>query len=317
MTVRTDCIPVLRNQAAGGGGADDDLLAVIDRAGLPAHVREVPPTELAAEARRLVEAGARVVGVSGGDGTVSTVAGALVGTDAALAVFPGGTLNHFAHALGIATHGDAVRAVTAGRVERVDVGEVNGRVFVNGASIGLYPRQLRLRRAWQPRIGKWPAAAVAGLLTMAGFPRRRLTLEGAGLYRVRTAPLVWIGPGRGSFRDPVTAPRELRSGVLELVVVGAGSRLRLVEIGIRAALAGRDGLKVAEEARDCDVHVGARFTLSAPRARRMDVGVDGELVRLPAPLEFRLLPAALRVLVPPHEEHTTPAEQPKEEGVST
>jgi diacylglycerol kinase family enzyme len=176
---------------------------------------------------------------------------------------------------------------------------VNGRVFVNGASIGLYPRQLRLRGAWQPRIGRWPAAAFAGLLTMAGFPRRRVTLEGDDLFRARTAPLVWIGPGRGSFRDPAAAPRELRSGVLELVVVGARSRLRLVEIGIRAALRGRDGLKVAEEAQDCDVHLGERFTLSTPRTRRLDVGVDGELVRLRTPLEFRILPGALRVLVPP------------------
>jgi diacylglycerol kinase family enzyme len=293
-------IPVLRNAAAGAGGGDDDLRRALDDAGVAAEMREVPAPELADEARRLAAAGAPMVGVSGGDGTVSAVAGALAGGGTRLVVFPGGTLNHFAAALGIRTHADTLRGLAAQSFRPVDVGEVNGRVFVNGASIGLYPRQLRLRSAWQPRLGKWPAAALAGLLTIAGFPRRHVRLEGPGLHDVRVTPLVWVGPGIGSFRDPVSAPRELASGALELVVIGARSRLGLLVFGIRTALHGRDALRVAREADDCDVHTGDAFTLST-RHGRVDVGLDGELVRMESPLRFRIVPHALQVCVAPRE----------------
>jgi diacylglycerol kinase family enzyme len=294
-----DSFPLLRNAAAGAGGPDDTLQAALDAAGVRADVRQVPAAELAAEARRLSRAGAPLLAVSGGDGTVSAVAGALAGSTTRLVVFPGGTLNHFAAALGIRTHEDTLRGLAAGTFQPVDVGEVNGRVFVNGASIGLYPRQLRIRHTWQPRIGKWPAAALAGLATLAGFPRRRVTLQGEDMAESHVTPLVWIGPGRGSFRDPVAAPRELASGVLEVVVIGAGSRLRLLALGVRAALHGRDALRVAEEAEDCEVRTGPRFVLGRSRVHRVDVGVDGELVRLDSPLEFRVLPAALQVCVAP------------------
>ncbi|HET6762366.1 MAG TPA: diacylglycerol kinase family protein [Longimicrobiaceae bacterium] len=294
-----DSFPLLRNAAAGAGGADDDLRAALDGAGVRADFRQVPAPELADEARRLSRAGAPLIAVSGGDGTVSAVAGALAGSDTRLVVFPGGTLNHFAAALGIRTHADTLRGLAANRFQAVDVGEVNGRVFVNGASIGLYPRQLRIRSVWQPRIGKWPAAAVAGIATLAGFPRRRVTLEGEGMKEEQVTALVWIGPGRGSFRDPVAAPRELGSGVLEVVMIGARSRLRLLQLGMRAALHGRDALRIAEEAEDCQVHTGPWFTLGRSRPHRVDIGVDGELVQLMSPLEFRLLPGALQVCVAP------------------
>jgi diacylglycerol kinase family enzyme len=305
-------IPILRNEKAGTGGADDALRDAFEAAGARADLRSLPVAQMADEAFRLLREGARTIGVSGGDGTVSAVAGALAGTEATLAVFPGGTLNHFAAALGIRTHRDALRALAAGRACAVDVGEVNGRVFINGASIGLYPRQLRIRQAWQPRIGKWPAAALAGVLTLAGFPRRPVTIQGGGLSATRSAPLVWIGPGRGSFRDPVQAPRELQSATLELVVIGAASRMRLLAIGVEAALRGRDGLRVAEDAQDCTVHLADRFTLATTRPR-LDVGVDGELVRLPAPLEFRVRPGALRVLVAP----PLPPDPDEGQGAST
>jgi diacylglycerol kinase family enzyme len=299
-------IPVIRNAAAGSGGPDDTLAAALEEGRVEADLRQVPAAELAEHARSLAADGVPVVGVSGGDGTVSAVAGALAGTGTRLVVFPGGTLNHFAAALGIRTHQDTLRALAAGRYEPVDVGEVNGRVFVNGASIGLYPQQLRIRRVWQPRVGKWPAAALAGFATVAGFQRRRVMVEGAGMRRTSVTPLVWIGPGPGSFRDPVAAPRELGCGNLEVVVIGAGSRLRLLELGARAALAGRDALRIAQQATDCHVHLGESFTLTTRRARLVDVGIDGELVRMRSPLEFRVRPAALQVCVaPPVEEEGT------------
>jgi len=96
--------------------------------------------------RAAIATGARVVVAAGGDGTVSAVAQALVGTPVALGVLPFGTLNHFAQAVGVSRHlPSAVGQLAISPVRCVDVGAVNDRFFVNNASIGLYPELVRLR----------------------------------------------------------------------------------------------------------------------------------------------------------------------------
>jgi diacylglycerol kinase family enzyme len=96
-------------------------------------------------ARALNENGHLVV-AGGGDGTVSALAGVLAGTNAAIGVLPMGTLNHFAKDVGIPRHLEAaVRNIFTGQVTNVDVGEVNGHVFVNNSGIGFYPYFVRQR----------------------------------------------------------------------------------------------------------------------------------------------------------------------------
>jgi diacylglycerol kinase family enzyme len=84
---------------------------------------------------------AQVVFVAaGGDGTVNAVASAVAGTERCMGVLPVGTLNHFAHDLGLPLKLEAaVAAITGGRTRGIDVAEVNGAVFVNNSSIGAYP----------------------------------------------------------------------------------------------------------------------------------------------------------------------------------
>ena len=78
---------------------------------------------------------------AGGDGTINAVAAAIVDADKALGVLPFGTMNHFAKDLNIPLDFDgAIETIVAGHVTRVDVGDVNGRIFVNNSSLGLYPR---------------------------------------------------------------------------------------------------------------------------------------------------------------------------------
>ena len=115
--------------------------------------------QLAAEARAVGE----LVVAGGGDGTLSAVAAALVGTDTALGVLPMGTLNHFAKDLGIPLKLEkAVQTLFTGKIARVDVGEVNGRIFLNNSSIGFYPRIVQARKREQRRgRSKWVAFAQA------------------------------------------------------------------------------------------------------------------------------------------------------------
>ena len=145
--------------------------------------------------RAAVDGCARVV-AGGGDGTISTVAALLAGTDKALAVLPLGTLNHFAKDLGLPLELEAAARVAAtGRVVRVDVGEVNGRVFINNSSIGLYPRLVRRRQQQQDRLGrgKWAAFLFAGLSVLRRYPFLDVRLEADGRTFSRRTPFVFVG----------------------------------------------------------------------------------------------------------------------------
>ncbi len=97
----------------------------------------------------------RIIVAGGGDGTLSAVASLLVGTDTALGVLPLGTLNHFARDLRIPTQLDqAVAVLAAGYQTRIDLGEVNGRTFLNNSSLGLYPGIVRDRERQQRSLGR-------------------------------------------------------------------------------------------------------------------------------------------------------------------
>lgn len=138
---------------------------------------------------------ADVVVAGGGDGTINTVAAALVGSEIALGVLPLGTLNHFAKDLGISLDPDtALRDVMAGHTVRVDVGEVNGRYFLNNSSIGIYPRIVRDREQLQ-RSGhrKWIAfiGAVIPILRRHSFMQVRVSAN--GVDRMRRTPFVFVG----------------------------------------------------------------------------------------------------------------------------
>src|SRR3954469_22997747 len=101
-------------------------------------------SDLTALSKEAVENGATIVAAGGGDGTISAVASALVGTDVALGVLPLGTLNHFAKDLGIPLKlEDAIQALFRGDTVKVDVAEINGKIFLNNSSLGLYPRIVR------------------------------------------------------------------------------------------------------------------------------------------------------------------------------
>src|SRR4029450_8027864 len=115
----------------------------------------------------------------GGDGTVSCAASVMAGGEKPLGILPLGTLNHFARDIGLPTDLDAAAAaISAGRWRDVDVGEVNGRVFVNNCSLGVYPEAVRGRESRRDRgAPKWPAMLQAMRDALRRLPLLRLTLR--------------------------------------------------------------------------------------------------------------------------------------------
>jgi diacylglycerol kinase family enzyme len=240
--------------------------------------------------------GVRLVVAGGGDGTQSAVASKLAGTDLVQGVLPLGTLNHFAKDLGIPLKlEDAIRTLVAGRVQPVDVGEVNGRIFINNSSLGLYPQIVRERELQQLHLGKskWRALASATLHATEqphGIAVRIATEDDSALRRT---PFVFIGNNRYVMEGfAIGARSSLQGGELALYLARRRGRLALVQLALRALL------KRLEQDEDFEVLTGNEFVIST-RDPRIRVATDGEVSMMDTPLHYRILPKALQVMVPP------------------
>jgi len=286
---------------AGSGGGNDaalvDRLAVhFKAAGLHAEIElahggdEIITAVGNAVARRppLIVAG-------GGDGTVSTVAAALVDTGIAFGVLPLGTLNHFAKDLGIPLElADAVAVLAHGEAGRVDVGEVNGRIFVNNSGLGLYPDIVHDRERQQKRLrrGKWPAFVWATLSALRRYPFLFVALVVDGKEVLRKTPFVFIGNNEYRMEGFAIGERSgLEDGRLSLYVAQRPGRWRLVQLALRA-LTGR-----LRQARDFDAITATDIVVQSKR-KRIRVATDGEVTVMTPPLKYRVRPASLIVMRP-------------------
>ncbi len=282
-----------------GGIEAADLAAAFLRHGIEAEVRLVPGEHVVAEAERAraeVLAGRLdAVIVGGGDGTVGTVAGILADSGVVLGVLPLGTLNHFAKDLGLDQDLDgAIATIAAGRLREVDLGEVNGRTFVNNSSVGIYPYMVvdRDRRRSETGQGKWPAMALAFLRMLRRFPRRRLRVQAEGWAAPHRTICLFVGNNPYSIELMTLGRRfTLDSGRLWLFVAKQRSRLELLRFALRAAI-GR-----IDQERDFETLCTGSLRILM-RASRVHVAVDGEVTTMRPPLDYRIRPRALRVLAP-------------------
>lgn len=297
-------VGVILNAGAGsvGDGRTDERAREIREAfgavGVEVTVHACPPGELAEAARRMAASGVDAVVAAGGDGTVSTVAGALIDGDVPVAVLPLGTLNHFARDIGMPLDlAGAARAIAAGRVGRVDVGEVNGRTFINNSSIGLYPEIVMTRDAVQRRTGrrKWLAMLHAVLRVVRRFPLLRVRLNTPDRQLEAKSPLVFVGNNEYLVEATALGKRErLDGGRLSVYVMRCRGRLQLLWLMLRTIF------QRPERVPDCenDSVPEAWVTLGHPH-HPVQVALDGEVVRMGSPLHYQIRAGALPVMLGP------------------
>lgn len=282
--------------AARGGALAPELAQLFAAVGLRAEVRMVAGGDLAAAVT--AAASAPLVVVGGGDGTLGCAAGALAeaGGGAALGILPLGTRNHLAAELGIPTDlAAAVRLLATDARRRIDLGRVNGRHFVNNASIGFYPAMVERRDALRARLGLPKALAnlPAAWATLARARHHRLQLLLDGERRPVRTPLLFVGNNRYRLdRRAVGTRARLDEGVLSVFAVGPRGRAGLVALALRT-LAGR-----ADPDGDYAALGAARAFTVRPHRREIAVALDGEVARLRGPLRFECLPGALAVAAP-------------------
>jgi diacylglycerol kinase family enzyme len=292
---------VLINLAAGAFLRGDrpalmeQIRALFLEAGSPAEILAVPGGQLVETAQGAVERGASLLVVGGGDGTLSAVAGLLRNTDVTMGVLPMGTYNHFARDLGIPTGlPDAVRCMRTAEVRSVDVGDVNGRCFLNNASLGAYPLIVREREAIQEVIPRprWLATCLAAARVLRRHPLIHVKLSlPSGTVVLRT-PFVFVGNNRYELDLPRISVRTcLERGELSVYTARCRTRFCIAHL---AWLALRKKLDQAENFDAC-----CTSELEADhRHRSMRVAIDGEVHHLNSPLFFRSQPRRLKVLAP-------------------
>ena len=212
---------VVNNLSGSSDGAADSITKALPDANV---VEWDPKTDL----EGLIGDDVVALGVAGGDGTVASVAQVAHDRGLPLAVFPAGTLNHFAKALGLEKDADTVAAVETGTAGAVDLATIDGTAFLNTASIGGYPEMVNRRDRYARRMGKWPATAYALLRTLRHGKPIDLEINGTRI----PVWVVFIGNGRYTPRGLAPSWREqLAGGVLDVQYLRADrplSRTRAV-----------------------------------------------------------------------------------------
>ncbi|MEO7760883.1 MAG: diacylglycerol kinase family protein [Casimicrobiaceae bacterium] len=293
-------IPVIVNARAGTAAATgisaDDLRELFGRAKMHAEVLEAKNgSELAQFARAAVARKPRMIVAGGGDGTINAVAAHVAGTGIPLGVLPLGTLNHFARDLGMPSDIEAaVRALAMGHTVPVDVGEVNGRVFLNNSSIGLYPSLVDHRDREQQRLGlgKWSALLRATLTVLHRYPLLSVRVRCGDQQFVRRTPLVFVGNNAYAMEGLDIGRRErIDAGTLSLYIPRRQGRFALFRIAFRA-LFGR--LRAVD---DFDSMQAPEISIET-RRHHVRVATDGEVASVATPLHYSIRVGALRVIVP-------------------
>jgi YegS/Rv2252/BmrU family lipid kinase len=295
----SQAIPVIVNATAGKGYDESQIEAIAAAFEAAGAAAEIMPVRVAAElvktAQRAVKEGHPVVVGGGGDGTMNAVACAVAGSDSAMGVLPLGTLNHFAKDLGIPLElEEAARVIVANHQARVDVAEVNGRIFINNSSFGLYPELVRVRERQRRHLGrnKWHALFWATLTVLRSHPKIEVQLEIDGKAEKRRTPLVFIGNNEYVAEGLNVGSRErLDAGKLSIYLTRRQGRLGLLGLAVRALT----GTLLQE--RDFEALTAAAARIDT-RHRALPVATDGEVTIMDMPLEYRIRPGALRVVVP-------------------
>ena len=291
-------IEVIVNISSGPGhekGIQNRLAQAFATAGAEARISLAQTgAEVVALAQRAARGDAETIVAAGGDGTVNSVASAVVGTEKTLGILPFGTMNHFAKDLLIPLDLEgAIQTIVAGHKTSVDTGDVNGHIFINNSSLGLYPNIVRERER-QQRLGwgKWPAYLWAALAVLRRYPflNVRVGVDGKEL-RSRT-PFVFIGNNEYEMETLNIGSRAcLDKGELSLYMTNRTGRVGLIRLALRALLGRLHQDKDFVALCTKEIWIGTK-------RKHVGVALDGEVTRLAPPLHYHVRPVALRVLTP-------------------
>lgn len=296
---------IVHNAGAGAVAADDCLQriqAVLRAAGHPHELVAVPGAGIDGAAREAAALARRHGGalvVAGGDGTISAAVQHVLPAGLPLGVIPVGTFNYFARSHGIPLDIEAATsALLDAVVVPVPVGQVNDHYFTVNASVGLYAQSLADREAFKQRFGRSRAVALlAGVATLLRSQHAwEVQLEAAGRHRLLRTSTVFVGNNMLQLQQTgIPGVEALAQGRLVAVVVRSGGLWPRLLTFLRGAA----GKLWKADTVDCFAFERLCVTPRQRQApRHLLAGIDGEQVRLQAPLRFARAPRPLLLMVP-------------------
>ena len=294
----TQSVKVIINARSGFSDKEEarrQLMVLLEAAGFTVDISLAKTgAEIVELAREAARDNWTVIVAGGGDGTINAVASAIIGTEKILGVLPLGTLNHFAKDLKIPLDlEDAARILISGHTSGVDVGEVNGRIFLNNSSLGLYPKIVR-ERVKKQRLGsgKWPAFLWAAIAAFRRYPFLHVRLIAEGKNFTLKTPFVFVGNNKYVMEGFNIGRRErLDQRQLSVYITNRTGRWGLVRLALRALLGH------LREEKDFLALLTDELKIKT-KHKRLRVAFDGEVDSLQPPLHYRVRPGALRVIVP-------------------
>ena len=253
---------------------------------------------VSAKAVALAQDNGGVVVAAGGDGTINAVAAAALRSGCPFGVLPQGTFNYFGRANAIPQ--DARAAATAllgASISPVTVGEVNGRVFLVNASLGLYPQLLEDRETWKQQFGRSRLVAFAsGLATvLQARGQLKLEIELAGNITALRTPTLFIGNNRLQLAqvgiNEADADAVNRGELTGIAVqpIGTVALLGLLARGVVGRLGDADSI---------DSFSFCKLKVMMRGKRRVKVATDGEISWMTPPLVFQVADTPLLLMVP-------------------
>ena len=302
-------VTVLVNRRGGSvrkkGITAESLREMFQKAGTEADVRLIPGEEICDAARAAVKAGTDAVVAGGGDGTIRAVASVLVDGKVPLGVLPLGTLNHFARRSQDPGRSRGRRpADRGGEVHRLDVGEVNGEIFLNNSSLGFYPPIVQARDQEMKRFkrGKWLAMAIATVRLLPKLSSLHVKISSGDWQVERKTELIFVGNNEYGFSAFAHgAPDRLEeSGNLYLYLARSRSRVSLFGLALVGLVRDIKQTRSVEDWRLPEFKVEVRGHHSIP------VAFDGEVSKMRSPLLYRTRPRALPVIIPRPEPRPEP-----------
>lgn len=257
--------------------------------------KNASPTQLAQEALR---EGYGTIVAAGGDGTIAGVAAALMDTNATMGVLPMGTFNYFSRGLGLPEDLDgAVETLGQSEPTPLHVGCVNGEIFLNNASLGVYPRILRERETLYQKWGRSRITAYWSVfLGLAGLKRPyslTVTVDGDTTIRKKTALAFVANSSYQLEAFGLEGAEAVKDGKLALYLTNAHSWREM------AAHAMNLFRNSTEKGREFELLTGEDIKITVEKKTRMWIARDGEKERMTAPFHFTLHKRALNVMMPP------------------
>ncbi len=308
---RTGTIFIVGNGRSGHGDTDKFIQltsAVLAAAGRHFEFMMVEPSQLEATARAAVQRAqveGAVVVAAGGDGTINTVANAVLGAGVPFGVLPQGTFNYFGREHSLPETSEAAAAVLAnGVLKEVQVGRVNGRAFLVNASVGLYPQLLEDRETHKKRFGRWRVVAMVSAFYTLLRRHRQLTLNIQSENSQANLRTLTLFVGNNRLQLERIGIEEAQTGALTRGAL-VGTVLKPISTVGMLGIIARGAIGQLGAAENVESFVFRSLDVAPKRHRRIKVGTDGEVQWMRTPLKFEVPKDRLWLLTPAPAEGAT------------